>query len=233
MLFKAFRLKLKNEIKADESGKFGLFSGHAAVFGNEDAYGDIIQPGAFTATINSLKSSNRKLKMLWQHDYFNPIGIFPRFEEDRKGLSVDGEINLEVAKGAECYALMKQGAIDSLSIGYETIKDEVKKSLRFLLEVKLWEASPVTFEANNEALLTSVKMNDLLQAMKTGSEPFEKILSRLDEIELQLKSLCAVTSEPPDGHSDKTEEAEPVNDHSISVEQVKNLFEEIRKGFKK
>ena len=47
----------------------GTFEGYAAVFGNVDSYGDIIQPGAFTKTIQERRS---QIKILWNHDSFAP-----------------------------------------------------------------------------------------------------------------------------------------------------------------
>ena len=69
-----FEVKSTREIKSD-AGNFGVFEGHASLFGELDSYLDIVMPGAFA---NSLKKryedKGRKVPMLWQHDSWNPIG---------------------------------------------------------------------------------------------------------------------------------------------------------------
>ncbi len=136
------------------------------MFGNVDSYGDMVMPGAFTKTLNDLMQAGKKLPMLWQHDTTCPIGVFSSLEQDNHGLKVEGEINLEVEKGQECYSLMKQGAIDSMSIGYSTIQEQSmevgEEMVNCLKEIKLWEGSMVTFPANAAALVESVKQAEVL-----------------------------------------------------------------------
>jgi len=74
-----------------------------------------------------------------------------------------GKINLDVAKGREAYSLMKQGALSGLSIGYSVIKSSSKSNVRLLEELKLYEISPVTFPANGEARVSSVKSDRFIE----------------------------------------------------------------------
>ena len=66
--------------------------------------------------------------------------------------------------GRETYSLLKQGALDSMSIGYNTIMDKwnEEKLARELHEVKLWEVSVVTFPMLDIANVNSVKPHILL-----------------------------------------------------------------------
>jgi len=130
----------------------GTFEGYAAIFDKPDAYSEIIEKGAFTRTINTQK----QFPMLWYHDPRNPIGVID-VEADEKGLKVRGTLNLEVQMAKEKYALMKQKAIRGLSIGFRTIKDLWDKDIRYLKEIKLYEISPVTFQAHPAALISNVK----------------------------------------------------------------------------
>jgi len=123
------------------------FEGYGAVFGNVDSYGDIIVPGAFA----SVGNNGRKVKMLWQHNPDQPIGVWDEVREDVKGLFVKGRILSTVEQGREAIALMEAGAIDGLSIGYRTKDSEYKDGYRYLKEVELWETSIVTFPANEMA----------------------------------------------------------------------------------
>lgn len=134
----------------------GSFSGYASTFGNVDSYGDIVMPGSFIKSLSVRPP--QKVKMLWQHDSAQPIGVWNTIQEDSKGLFVKGKILKEIAKGAEAYALMKEGVIDSMSIGYMTMESEyTKNGTRQLKELGLMEVSLVTFPANDQATVTSLK----------------------------------------------------------------------------
>ena len=120
-------LDLDLEIKqvSDEGG----FEGYASTAGNVDRGGDIVERGAFQASLDKFASRGKMPKMLWQHD-------------------------------KELHILMKNGAIDSMSIGYRTIDADFEgpdANVRRLKEVELWEVSLVTFPMNEEAQITHVK----------------------------------------------------------------------------
>jgi uncharacterized protein len=137
----------------------GTFEGYASTFGNEDAGGDTIVKGAFKKHLEWMKKNNRTLKMLWQHDRYTPIGSFPVFEEDDKGLWVQGKLTLGVQKADETRLLMLDDVIDSMSIGGFVVREDYnnKTFKRSLLEIELREVSPVTFPANTKARIEAVK----------------------------------------------------------------------------
>ena len=137
----------------------GTFEGYASTFGNEDSGGDTIRKGAFKKGLEKLRKEKRKVKMLWQHDRYAPIGGFTEFAEDDKGLWVQGKLTLGVQKAQEAYLLMQDEVIDSMSIGGYVIKElwDNKTLKRELLEVELREISPVTFAANDKARIEVVK----------------------------------------------------------------------------
>ncbi len=120
-------------------------AGYASLFDVADQNGDVVAPGAFAASLRRLAGEGRSVKLLWQHDPAQPIGVWERVEEDRLGLSVRGRLLTEVAKGAEAAALLSAGAVDGLSIGYRTIRAEKTAGGRRLVELDLWEVSLVTF----------------------------------------------------------------------------------------
>lgn len=120
--------------------------GYASLFGKTDQGGDIVSKGAYGASLKALGAAGRRVKMLWQHDPCEPIGIWDEVREDERGLYVKGRILDEVAKGREAAALIAAGAIDGLSIGYRTVKARKDdKGRRLLSELELWEVSLVTF----------------------------------------------------------------------------------------
>ena len=146
---KSFSLTLKREPDQD-----GIFEGYASVFGVVDQGMDVVERGAFAKSLGK-----RKVKMLWQHEMDKPIGVWEDIYEDERGLFVRGRILKEVEKGREAMALLKAGAIDSMSIGYRTIEaaPEGDGRVRKLLEVDLFEISLVTFPMLPDAKVTNVK----------------------------------------------------------------------------
>lgn len=120
--------------------------GYASFFGDVDQGNDVVQKGAYGASLKALKAAKRGVKMLWQHDPAHPIGVWDLVQEDAKGLFVRGRILQSVEKGREAIALIQAGAIDGLSIGYRTVKSSKNtKGQRLLQELELWEVSVVTF----------------------------------------------------------------------------------------
>jgi uncharacterized protein len=140
-----------HEVKTDDAAR--TVEGWASTFGNKDAGDDIILPGAFAASL-----TQRKPKMLWQHNTDQVIGVWDTAQETEKGLYVKGRI-LPTALGNDAYELAKAGAIDSMSIGYSTIDASMdyESGVRTLKTLDLWEVSLVTFPMNDKATITSVK----------------------------------------------------------------------------
>ena len=121
-------------------------SGYASLFELKDQGGDRVAKGAYSASLAALASKGRTVKMLWQHDPAQPIGVWDEVRSDARGLWVKGRILDSTQCGREAVALIGAGAIDGLSIGYRTVratKDD--KGHRVLTELDLWEVSLVTF----------------------------------------------------------------------------------------
>jgi phage head maturation protease len=67
--------------------------------------------------------------------------------EDFRGLRARGKLIPEVARARELYALVRNGAVDGLSIGFRTVKGRIDPSTRIrrIIDLDLWEISIVTF----------------------------------------------------------------------------------------
>ena len=170
------------EFKEDDVEESGIFRGYGSVFGNKDSHNDIIMPGAFAKTLTTGGRNGTGVAMLYQHDSRRPIGVWNSLVENKKGLKVEGQLAMKTQDGRETYELMKIGALRGLSMGYDSIVDEVdnKKRLRYLKEVELWEISPVTFGSNKKAQVFTVKdIKELIQQATTERE-LEKALRELD-----------------------------------------------------
>ena len=169
------------EIKR-EPDEDGIFSGYASVFGVVDLGMDMVERGAFKKTLET----DRKVRMLYQHDMKEVIGVFDEIREDERGLYVKGRILKDVQRGREAMALLKAGAIDSMSIGYKTIEaaSEGNGSVRKLLEVDLYEISLVTFPMLPQAKITDVK------SVRTIRD-FEKSLRDVGWSQKEAKAIAA------------------------------------------
>lgn len=152
----------------------GEFEGYGATFGNVDQGGDIIMPGAF---LDSLKTTPaERVRMLYQHDPREVIGKFTEIHEDARGLYVKGRLFVTVQRGREVHELMKEKALEGLSIGYRTELEEYDKltGTRRLTKVSLKECSIVTFPMNEMAGVTLVKTGGVLPTERE----FERYLTR-------------------------------------------------------
>jgi uncharacterized protein len=141
----------------------GVFEGYASLFGVADLGKDMVVPGAFAASL--ARRGIRGVRMLWQHDPAQPIGRWLSIREDARGLRVRGKLNLAVERAREIHALMKEGAVDGLSIGYrvERARHDRAAGVRRLERLDLWEISVVTFPMLPGARVSGVK-RDLLSA---------------------------------------------------------------------
>jgi len=142
-------------------GDDGTIEGYGSVFGNIDSYGEIVMPGSFSQSLVDAKGAGKSIKMLWQHDSSRPIGVWEDLAEDKKGLYVKGRLLKDVSPlAAEVYGLLREGALDGLSIGYRTLDADphpTKPGIVQLKKLALREVSIVTFAANDRARVESVK----------------------------------------------------------------------------
>lgn len=182
--------------KADVVNEDGTFSGYGSVFGNVDSYGEVVAKGAFLETLATLKASGDPLPALWQHRSGEPIGGYDLLEEDDRGLKVNGWLlKDEIDRAKEAYALMKRRVVKGLSIGYfvrDSSYDE-KTGIRTLKKLDLVEISIVTFPANAEAQVESVKaaLGILLKSGKLPSLPeFEDFLCEAGFSKTQAKAVA-------------------------------------------
>jgi HK97 family phage prohead protease len=108
-----------------------------------------IAPGAFAA---AAKDPGR-VKILWQHDIESPIGHLTALTRVGDRLDVDGRISTSAAvpRAAEALALLRDGVIDELSVGFEWLQwVEREADGRHIFRVeraRLLEVSVVTFGA--------------------------------------------------------------------------------------
>ncbi len=189
----------------------GTIEGHISIFGNVDSYGEIVEPGAFEESLAKSAKSGRKVKLLWQHDPHQPIGIWDELAEDRKGLWGRGRLLIDQSpKAREAHGLLLEGALDGLSIGYRTIKavpKAGKPGIISLQKLDLLEGSIVTFAANDRARVEVVKSILDAGALPTVRE-FEGTLRELGFSKARARDIASLAA--PQLRRDAEDEGGPM-----------------------
>lgn len=165
------------ELRAIEED--GTFEGYLTVWGTVDDYNSTFTRGSFKKTIQERGS---KIKVMFDHEHL--IGSSIELREDDHGVYGKGKLNLSVEKAKEAYEFMKDGTLEGLSFGFRTIKEGFANGVRQIKEVQLYEYGPVTFPANEDALITDVRSQDF-------NESFD--LEKLYEESYSLKSALQET----------------------------------------
>jgi uncharacterized protein len=210
---KDFRFKL-----ADLNDS-GTFEGIASVYGNKDSYGDVVEAGAFTKT---LQERGDEVPLLWSHDITNPVGT-GKVSDTSTGLAIKGTLDLDTQAGRDAYSRMRKGIAKGLSIGYSVLNDawDSQRKVRRLLEVKLYEVSLVVFPANELATVTGVKgaeaLAGLYEELKSGRTLSTATRKR---IEMAITDLAALLSEADadDDEAAKSKAIEPELLHSMVLD---------------
>lgn len=198
----------------------GSFEGIACVYESLDLGMDIVEKGAFRKSLKDRGS----VPILWQHDERSPIGI-GELTDSKDGLLIKGKLTLGVAQAAEAYALLKDGVISGLSIGFQTVKDEVKSGVRYLKEIKLWEVSVVTFPMQPDAQVVAVKAAG-------EAKDFDKELSKIRAMASQHQTMMALYNslDVIAYHTDMTIE-DRVSESGESIDQFKAAYLEALPAF--
>ena len=178
-----------------------IFKGYASTY-DLDQGGDIIVKGAFA---KSLATNASRVKVLWQHKTDVPIGKPMVMREDDRGLYVEAKIS-DTTTGRDAMTLLRDGVIDSMSIGYIVSESDYKDDgVRIIKELDLFEFSLVSYPMNEKAVITAVKGLDVReiervlreaglsksQAAKIAAAGVKSLREAGDEVKLdaELKEL--------------------------------------------
>lgn len=181
-----------SEIRAEETedGK-RMIRGYAAVFDRDSVpmgfSGNIreqVRKGAFKRTLK-----DGDIRALWSHNPDIPLGRTKNktltLREDDTGLSFTLELP-DTQAGRDAFTSIKRGDVTGMSFGFEVRKDEWKRGensephRRTLLDVELFEVSPVAFPAYPDTQVQARSLEKLL-------EEHEKEWSSADEAKEEEK----------------------------------------------
>ena len=206
MLYKTF------ESKVDEAGKVaGFFSTYDKV---PDSYGDIIEPGAFTKTIEKRKATGHPFPLCLNHDFDKVIGRVDNIEDQEKGPFYEASFyKTDLAQDVREWT-KDDGPIYQNSFAYDVIKrrdptpDEKALGITNVLqEVELYEISIVTVPANQNAIITDVKSVE--PETKAGRRNSRKDADVINQIIDLAKAVLDYPEDKPTEDEEKSEEAQP------------------------
>lgn len=180
---KDFAFKVK--IAVDDPA--GTIEGYVSVYGVRDSYNEVVMPGAFADSLARHKREGSYPLMLWQHDTYEPIGVWGDLSDDGKGLYAKGKLLIEqnVPCADKVYSLLKADAVRGMSIGYREIDVEpgTNGDPTKLIKLDIMEASVVSFPANRRAAVDAVKSDDENRAIQFWKR-FEDWARRVGDGEL-------------------------------------------------
>lgn len=186
----------------EEAGGFDV-AGYAAVF-NEPyevwdwlgSYTEVIEPGAFTKTLNEKDD----VRLLVNHDGL-PLARTKSstltLSQDDVGLYMEARLDADDPDVAAVVPKMRRGDLDEMSFAFQVVQQQWSPDFeeRHVKEVKLFDVSLVTFPANpatsawmrmeNLAAELDRLDDDVLRAGQragAGAELVERLTRRLDSL---------------------------------------------------
>jgi HK97 family phage prohead protease len=180
----------------------GIVTGYFSAFNNIDSDGDVIVSGAYKKTVaeNGPNGRNRIMHLL-QHNPLMPLAKPMELIEDAKGLRFVSKIT-ETSYGKDVIKLYAEGVFNEHSVGFEIVKSDNKAGYREIREIKLWEGSTVTWGANPNTPIESMKSWDkpkseemiakMCNIIRKGDLTDESLITleiALKQLEQHLKSL--------------------------------------------
>lgn len=170
MFTKSFGVKVKSAV-ADEAAEQGTVTMLVSAFGNVDQYGDVVVPGAFTASLEKWAESGDNIPFIWSHDWNNPmahIGYVTEAKETGEGLVVTARVDLDTPYSRKIFKLLKGRRVTQASFGYTVDEFRYEDDVRILEAVSLIECGPCLVGANPETELLAAKASELGDYVEAG-----------------------------------------------------------------
>lgn len=202
--------KINQKLVIKSEGGGFIISGYASVYDIADQDNDIIVKGAFT------NLENKNVKLLWQHNHEKPLGVIQTIFEDNYGLKVEATINSKIESGFEAIELIKQGAVNALSVGFNIISSYFNEGgQRVITEVDLIEVSIVTFPANTEAQINYIQSENknIKHNIKGTSMNIDNTRDKISKLEDEISSLHGYLGRPNSWNAQEVESKSYFNDY--------------------
>jgi HK97 family phage prohead protease len=181
------------KVNAKSLDDSGTFVGLASTYGGPpDAYGDVIERGAFAGAI---QNQGRGFPLLFAHDQSQPLGL-AKISDSLPGLVCNGALLMSDPAAQRAYEHLKMGSIRGLSIGFRIDPADVRYSddgkVTTLKNIRLHEISLCAAPACPGAVVTSVKNLAAVETVLRGyrhADVTDDVLQQLKGIDVALRTL--------------------------------------------
>lgn len=206
------RKKINQKLIIKSMSEGFAISGYASVYDIADQHNDIIVKGAFADL------ENKNVKLLWQHNHEKPLGVIQNIFEDDYGLKVEAVINNKIEGGIEAIELIKQGAVNALSVGFNIVSSHFNDiGQRVITEANLIEISIVTFPANTEAQINFIQSENKNHNIKYNSKGvsmnIDNTHDKISKLEDEISSLHSYLGRPNVWGGQEIESKKHFNDY--------------------
>lgn len=187
-----------SELRVERAeGKLPRIAGYAAVFESESIdLGGFVERVARGAFAGSLAGD---VRALWNHDPMHLLGRTTagtlRLAEDSRGLAIELDPP-DTQTGRDVVTLIERRDVTGMSFAFRTLKDAWAKVagswLRTLLEVELFDVSPVTFPAypaTEVGLRAACDAKDAQAGLKAAQDAEQRQVDQAAARERRLRLL--------------------------------------------
>ncbi|WP_217545788.1 HK97 family phage prohead protease [Streptomyces sp. GbtcB6] len=193
----------------------GQFRALVSVFDNEDTYGDVVRPGAFSQTLADWAAKGDSIPVIWSHQWSDPfahIGRVIEAKETTDGLEVLGQIDDltgddENPTAKQVYRLLKGRRVTQFSFAYDVpngggawVKDDNHRWGGYyeLRQVDLHEVGPCLLGVNRETELLAAKAAHIAAGAKAGRVLSQTNFDTLTSAYESIGEVLAAAAPEPD-----------------------------------
>lgn len=202
------------EVRADAES--GGFSGYAATFNRVDSYGTAFSPDAFKKT---LAERGDRIPILYQHMPAANVGVPEVLKTDGTGLFVEARLFDDGADGTVLLKRLRQGARFGMSFGFQRLQqraateddnldlsqlfdgEPLYDGIQVITEVRLFEASVVSFPSNEAADITDVRNAAIADSLAVALEAVRDGSLTQRQRDLLDAIVAAYPNSSPDGNA--------------------------------
>lgn len=180
-------LVVKADLTVSDTGEIEAI---AWPFGSPDRVNDTIDPAALSGL------AGRTLPMLFAHEQSEVVGVWHTIEVAADALRLKGRLLIDkVSRAAEVFAMLKEGAVRGVSIGFDPLKYTARTGGgKAYSLIDLLEASIVAVPCHPGASITSVKSERHKEMADTPAPAADApdtaaIVTRLDGIATEITGI--------------------------------------------
>lgn len=205
-------------VLTDEGTDQGIIEALVSVFNNVDLHGDRVITGAFAGVVEAFNAGEKQIPVVWSHNTYDLdgfLGDVVALEETDEGLKATMQFDMEDAKGAKAYRLLKGGRVKQYSFAYDVLDSEEVDGVTELKSLDVFEVGPTFYGANPETRTLAAKSGRRISAatgaqIKAAQGRLEAAANEVTAASKALTDLLAEgESEPPADEPGKASDEEP------------------------